>query len=188
MKPLKRSRMSISSCWGHYGTDSEERWWEGKAPNLRGPWLACLALPIHEHQGPRGWLLMTSILPFVGVYTVPVFSSLSSVLSFSSFLPPIHAFSLPILFFSLRWFPGSSLRWVMGSTSPDLLPALHTSSVLWPGLPARVFLAGLLRCPCGGCLSPCELWAEPGMYKGEARTYYSARLFSSFLGNVLIER
>ena len=54
----------------------------------------------------------------------------------------------------------------MGSTSPELLPTLHTSSALWPGLPAGVFLSGLLRRPCGGSLSPCELRAEPGMYHG----------------------
>ena len=54
----------------------------------------------------------------------------------------------------------------MGSTSPELLPTLHTSSALWPGLPAGVFLSGLLRQPCGGSLGPCELRAEPGMYHG----------------------
>lgn len=143
-------------------TCDREEWW-----CLRGPQLACLALPNPEHQGLRGQLLRTLIIPFVGLYIVPLLAFHSSVLTF---LPPIHTFPVPLIFFSWRWFPGSSLRWIMGSTSPDLLPTLHTSSVLWPGLPACVLLSGLLRWSCGGSLSPCELWAEPGRSTGGVRT------------------
>lgn len=75
----------------------------------------------------------------------------------------------------------------MGPTSPDLLPALHTSPVLWPGLPARVFLAGLLGCPCGGCLSPCELWAEPGNVPGWSEDLLFSRPFQFLFRKLVLD-
>lgn len=107
-------------------------WW-----CLRGPWLANLALPNPEHQGLRGQLPMTFIIPFVGVYIVPVLSLRSSVLTF---LPPIHSVSsLPhFLFLEMTsWLQpqvnhGIDFAWLAPNPSHVISPLAWPSCVCAP--------------------------------------------------------